>query len=255
MPQASPACRQRRGRRRESAERKGREGWRFTLHAPDYFAVMTYLDDAAIRRQVYEAFSVRATEAARQPPADRAHSGAAQREARLLGYANFADLVLEDRMAHDGARALAFLDDLKVKTRPLPRGESRAARIPAVARRPSAPNWRLDVATTRKSNAPRCTISTKKLCGHTSAGTGVAGLFDLVHRLYGLRIEQEAGAPVWDEAVRYYNVHDESGEFLAASTPIGSARKQARRRLDGCANHSGPEGAKFRRIWGWSAAT
>ena len=31
---------------RESAARKGREGWRFTLHAPDYFAVMTYLDDA-----------------------------------------------------------------------------------------------------------------------------------------------------------------------------------------------------------------
>ena len=38
---------------RESAARKGREGWRFTLHAPDYFALMTYLDDAAIRREVY----------------------------------------------------------------------------------------------------------------------------------------------------------------------------------------------------------
>ena len=35
---------------RESAERKGKEGWRFTLQAPDYFAVMTYLDNAAIRR-------------------------------------------------------------------------------------------------------------------------------------------------------------------------------------------------------------
>ena len=34
----------------ESAARKGREGWRFTLQSPDYFAVMTYLDNAAIRR-------------------------------------------------------------------------------------------------------------------------------------------------------------------------------------------------------------
>ena len=53
---------------RESAARKGLEGWRFTLQAPDYLAVMTYLDDAAIRRKVYEAYSVRATEeGARQP--------------------------------------------------------------------------------------------------------------------------------------------------------------------------------------------
>src|SRR5262249_37531747 len=45
---------------RESATRKSREGWRFTLQAPDYFAVMTYLDNPLIRRQMYEAFSVRA---------------------------------------------------------------------------------------------------------------------------------------------------------------------------------------------------
>ena len=30
---------------RESAARKDQEGWRFTLQAPDYFAVMTYLDN------------------------------------------------------------------------------------------------------------------------------------------------------------------------------------------------------------------
>jgi len=45
-----------------SAKKKGLPGWRFTLQAPDYFAVMTYLDDSALRRKVYEAFAVRATE-------------------------------------------------------------------------------------------------------------------------------------------------------------------------------------------------
>ena len=29
------------------------EGWRFTLQGPDYLAVMTYLDNAAIRQQLY----------------------------------------------------------------------------------------------------------------------------------------------------------------------------------------------------------
>ena len=102
---------------RESATRKGREGWRFTLHAPDYFAIMTYLDNAALRRKFYEAHSVRA---AAEPWNNRPLIGRIlalrQEKARLLGFRDFADFVLEDRMAHTGARALEFLEDLKSKT-------------------------------------------------------------------------------------------------------------------------------------------
>src|SRR5579864_8119778 len=49
---------------RASAASKGLEepAWRFTLHAPSYIPVMTYLDDAGIRRQLYEAFVNRAIE-------------------------------------------------------------------------------------------------------------------------------------------------------------------------------------------------
>jgi oligopeptidase A len=51
---------------RDSAARKDKPGWRFTLQAPSYTAVMTYLDDAAIREQVYRAFNARATEGNRR---------------------------------------------------------------------------------------------------------------------------------------------------------------------------------------------
>src|SRR6185312_13887688 len=46
---------------RASAESKGKPGWRFTLHGPSYIALMTYLDDASIRRQVWHAYNTRAT--------------------------------------------------------------------------------------------------------------------------------------------------------------------------------------------------
>src|SRR3984893_757921 len=46
---------------KQSAETKGVAGWRFTLQAPSYLALMTYLDDRAIRQQVYHAYNVRAT--------------------------------------------------------------------------------------------------------------------------------------------------------------------------------------------------
>ena len=236
---------------RESAARKGREGWRFTLHAPDYFAVMTYLDDAAVRRQVYEAFSVRATEAERDNrPLIARILELRHEKARLLGFANFADLVLEDRMAHDGARALAFLDDLKVKTEARFREENRellefrrSLEGPAAA---DLAGW--DVAYyAEKQRAALYDFDEEALRPYFPLEQAVAGLFDLVHRLYGLRVEPQAGMPVWDEAVRYYNVHDESGEFLGGFYTDWFPRENKRGGawMDALIT-GGPEGAKFR---------
>ena len=90
---------------RASAASKGlpEPSWRFTLQAPSYLAVMTYLDDEALRRQVYEAFVNRATEEKYDNrPIMRRILELRGEKARLLGYRDFADLVLEDRMAHAG---------------------------------------------------------------------------------------------------------------------------------------------------------
>ena len=95
-------------------------------------AVMTYLDNTAIRRQVYEAFAVRATagEHDNRPLIVRILE-LRREKARLLGFANFADLVLEDRMAHTGERAAGVPRRPEDQDRaPLPRGESGAAGIP-----------------------------------------------------------------------------------------------------------------------------
>ena len=104
---------------RASAASKGlpEPSWRFTLQAPSYLAVMTYLDDEGMRRQVYEAFVNRATEEKHDNrPIMRSILELRGEKARLLGYRDFADLVLEDRMAHAGDRAQQFLEDLRHKT-------------------------------------------------------------------------------------------------------------------------------------------
>src|ERR1017187_4553674 len=87
---------------------------------------MTYLDNAAVRRHVYEAFVTRSTERGRdnRPLIDRILE-LRREKARLLGFADFADLVLEDRMARNGACATAFLEDLKRKTERRFREENR----------------------------------------------------------------------------------------------------------------------------------
>jgi oligopeptidase A len=203
---------------RQSAERKGREGWRFTLQAPDYFAVMTYLANAAIRRHVYDAYSVRATEAERdnRPLLNRILALRAEK-ARLLGFHDFADLVLDDRMAHTGARALDFLEELKGKTERRFQEENRELlEFRRSLEGPGAPPlepW--DVAYyAEKQRAALYDFDEEALRPYFPLERVVAGLFDLVNRLYGIRVTEEAGVPVWDPQVRYYNMHDESGAFL-----------------------------------------
>jgi oligopeptidase A len=203
---------------RESAARKGKDGWRFTLQGPDYFSVMTYLDDVAVRRQMYEAYCVRATESGRDNrPLIARILELRQQKAALLGFANFADLVLEDRMAHDSERAMAFLEDLRARTEARFRLENRELmEFRRSVEGPSAPElqpW--DVAYyAEKQRAALYDFDEEALRPYFQLENVTAGLFELVRRLYGLRVTEDIGVPVWDPQVRYYNVHDETGEFL-----------------------------------------
>ena len=203
---------------RENAEKKGLGGWRFTLQEPDRRAVMTYLDDAEIRRQVYEAFAVRATEAERDNRPLVARILELRREkAALLGYGDYADLVLEDRMAHSGAHALGFLEDLKAKTERRFAEENRELldfrRSIEGPRAPELTPW--DIAYyEEKQRAALYAFDEEALRPYFPMERVVEGLWALVQRLYGLRVEEDATAPAWDAEVRYYNVRDEGGEFL-----------------------------------------
>jgi oligopeptidase A len=203
---------------RESASRKGLEGWRFTLQAPDYLAVMTYMDNAATRRLFYHAYSVRATEEGRDNRGLIGRILERRREkARLLGFADFADLVLEDRMAHSGARALSFLEDLKTKTERRFREENRELleyrRSIEGAEAPELEPW--DVAYyAEKQRAALYDFDEETLRPYFPLERVVAGMFDLVRRLYGIRVTEEKGVPTWDAQACYYNVHDENGKFI-----------------------------------------
>jgi len=205
---------------RESAQRKGLEGWRFTLQAPDYFAVMTYLDNSTIRRKIYEAFAVRAASGDRDNrPLITRIIELRREKAALLGFPNFADLVLEDRMAHTGDRALSFLEDLKSKT--VHRFEQENQELFEFRRSlegPEAPElapW--DVAYyAEKQRTALYDFDEEALRPYFPMERVVAGLFELVHRLYGIRVEEEFGVPAWDADVHYYNVRDEEGIFVGS---------------------------------------
>ncbi len=191
---------------RASAESKGKTGWRFTLHGPSYMALMTYLDEAGDSRA-----GLARLQHARPPPRRTTIAQLLakilelrQEKARLLGFHDFADLVLDDRMAHTGDTAQKFLDDLRVRTEPRFREENAA--LEAFAGQKLEP-W--DVGYwAEKQRAALYDFDEEALRPYFSLENVVKGMFEIFGRIFGIRVEEEAGVPAWDPAVKCYAIRD-----------------------------------------------
>jgi oligopeptidase A len=198
---------------KQSADSKGVSGWRFTLQAPSYIPVVTYLKDRSIREKLYRAFSARATEPERDNRPIISRVLELRREkARLLGFPDFADFVLHDRMAHSGERALSFLQQLKAKTESFYVKENAA--LEAFAGQQLEP-WDLSYYSEQQRRA-LYDFDEEQLRPYFPAERVVDGLFEIVQRLYGIQVRRRDDVPLWHPDVRYYEVHDKGGLFLGA---------------------------------------
>jgi oligopeptidase A len=204
---------------RASAESKGRSGWRFTLQAPSYLAVMTYLEDRDVREQLYRTFSTRATAAG---PGGATHDnaplvvkilGLRKEKAQLLGFRDFSDFVLDDRMAHTGARAQGFLSDLRHKTEL--RFDEENQELESFAGMKLDP-WDIGYWA-EKQRAKLYDFDEEALRPYFPLDHVVNGMFDIFGRVLGIRVTEESGVPVWDSHVKTYAVHDRaSGAYLGS---------------------------------------
>ena len=212
---------------RESALQKGHpNAWRFTLQAPSYLPVMTYLDDASIREKLYRAHNTRATTGDRDNrPILARILELRNAKALLLGYKDFADLVLEDRMAHSGARAQQFLENLRLRT--IPFFEKENAQLREFAGHDLQP-W--DVAYyAEKLRQKLYDFDEEELRPYFPVDSVMSGMFQIFARLFGIHVVEQTGVPVWDPAVKYYRIEDAAshaflGGFYADWYPRESKR-------------------------------
>jgi oligopeptidase A len=197
---------------REAAEKVGKPGWKFTLHAPSYMPVMQYADDRALRETLYRESATRASEFGR-PEWDNTslitRIVQLRRElAQLLGYRNFGEVSLEPKMAETPAQVLGFLDDLARHARPF--AEKDVAELRAFSKDllsiEDLQAW--DVAyASEKLRAERYAFSDQEVKQYFPEDVVLAGLFRVAESLYQLRIVP-AEAPVWHDDVRFFEIRD-----------------------------------------------
>ena len=201
---------------RAAAEKDGRPGWKFTLQAPAYIPVMQYADHRALRERMYRAYATRASEFGKAdwdngPLIARILELRAE-EAAMLGYANYAEVSLVPKMAESTDRVAAFLRELAVRARPF------AERDVAELRQFAADELGLEKLeswdqawASEKLKEARYAFSDHEVKQYFPEPKVMAGLFDLVERLFGVRIEADH-AETWHPDVRFYQIR--RGEHL-----------------------------------------
>jgi len=107
---------------KEAARKEGREGWKFTLHAPSYGPLMQYAENRDLRERLYRAHVTRASEFG-NPELDNTpiivrELRLRKEKARLLGYKSFSQFSLVPKMAESPEAALDFLNDLAARALP-----------------------------------------------------------------------------------------------------------------------------------------
>src|SRR5581483_8001883 len=110
-------------------------------------------------------------------------------------------------MAHDGARAQHFIDVLKEKTEPHFHKENRE--LEAFAGKGKLQPWDISYYA-EKLRSHLYEFDEEALRPYFPLESVVAGMFDVVHRLYGIRVIEKDNVPVWDPAVKYYEIRDEN---------------------------------------------
>src|SRR5437763_1944029 len=200
---------------REAAEKDGKPGWKFTLHAPSYMPVMQYADDRLLRQTMYRESATRAAEFGK-PEWDNtaliARIVELRRElAQLLGYRDYAEVSLVPKMAESPEQVLGFLDDLAQRARPF--AEKDVAELREFARRELGldPLEAWDVAyASEKLRVQRYAFSEQEVKQYFPEEVALQGLFRVAETLYGVRI-YPAEAPKWHEDVRFYEIRDAAG--------------------------------------------
>ena len=201
---------------RKSAEEKGKKGWRLTLQAPSYGPVMSFADDRALRETMYRASSTRASSGKwDNRPIIRDVLALRKEKAKLLGFAHFADLAIDDRMAKTGKAALDFVTMLKGKLEAafVRENDELAKFARDSGHSGSLEPW--DVAYwAEKQRRALYAFDEETLRPYHPLDRLLRGLFEVATNLYGVKIERDTTAPVWHEDATAWSVHDESGKRL-----------------------------------------
>ena len=201
----------------EAAARK-KEGWIFTLHFPSYMPFMQYSDKRELREQMHRAY---ATRGFRNNANDNREIiirivNLRLEISKLLGFVNFADMTLGDRMADSQAKVEKFLSELFEASKPAAIRDFEKVRQYATENGHKGSFERWDWAYySEKLKKQQFDIDDEILKPYFSLENTEKAIFGLASSLYGIRFVRNTSIPVYHPEVKTYEVYDSDSSLLA----------------------------------------
>jgi oligopeptidase A len=208
------------GLAKQSAEQREMEGWLLTLEFPSYLPVMTYGDNRELRFELYQAFATRASDEG--PQAGQWDNSEVMEEilanrheqSQLLGFKNYAERSLATKMARDTDEVVSFLQDLAKRSHPQALNE--LAELSHYAKErfgvEKLEAWDIGYYA-EKLRQFRYNISQEELKPYLPESRVVPGMFQVVERLYGIKVSEVDAVDGWHPDVRFFQIHDAKGEL------------------------------------------
>lgn len=203
---------------KEMAESKNLNGHLLTLDYPIYIPVITYAQNRELRKKMYIAFNTKANQ-------NNSHDNKNLiiqivqlrfKKAQLLGYKNYAEYVLEERMAKSPQNVFNFLNELKVKSIAFAQKEKIELEQFALKTDGITDLQRWDTAYyAEKLKKQTIDLDDELLKPYFKLENVIDGVFTLASDLFQLKFNLRTDIPVYHPDVKTYEIKDKNDNLLA----------------------------------------
>jgi len=205
---------------KQSAEDAQQDGWLLNLQLPSYLAVMQHADNQDLRQEMYRAYTTRASELSDSPEYDNTDLivdilTLRKEKAALLGYKHYASYSLVKKMAASHTVVIDFLNDLVRYAKPVAEKELEELQNFAIdfGNKNALQAWDISYYSEKLREA-RYSFNDEQIKPYLPAPQVFDGLFETVHRLFGIHLVNNTDMQVWHEDVRCFDVLDSNEQLV-----------------------------------------
>jgi peptidyl-dipeptidase Dcp len=199
------------------AKEKGQEGkWAFTLQAPSFVPVLESCENRELRKLIQQARSSTAFGGEFDNEANvRRMLELKEQRAKLLGYTNHSEFILEEQMAKTPATVFSFLKEIGDKAKPVAIKEFEE--LKRIKKEQTGDDSFFNYDNSFYAQALKkqeLNFDDEAVRPYLKLENVISGVFDIAERLFEISFKEVSDLPTFHDDVKTFEVYTNDGSFI-----------------------------------------